>query len=416
MSLLINQKILNILFYQICFIPFLLVSGPFFPDLIVVLISITFVIFTIKENNLNLFKNYYVYFFLIFYILIIISATFSVDKYLSFKSVFFYFRFIIFFIAFKYIFEKFENSETIFFKFLLIISFILIIDSFIQYYFDYNILGMKKIFSEGHGDRVTGLFGKDEILGSYLSKILPILLAFYFFINKKKTNENFILLLLILFFLSIFISGERAAFIQMLMFTIMFFILVDFKNKKKYFAIFLTAGLVLMTILVLTDKNKKVRMIDSVYNNFKQGNIFSQYHQSHYMTGIKMFLDKPITGHGPKSFRVMCGNKKYMYNKYSCSTHPHNTYIQMLSEIGILGFLLILILFTYICFLLLKFFIHKLFKKQQIFDNSYVIILIGLFVYLWPISPNGNFFNNWLSILFFLQIATLYLFDDKKQQ
>ena len=59
---------------------------------------------------------------------------------------------------------------------------------------------MKKIFSEGHGDRVTGLFGKDEILGSYLSKTLPILLAFYFFINKKKTNENFILLLLILFF------------------------------------------------------------------------------------------------------------------------------------------------------------------------------------------------------------------------
>ena len=89
MSLLTNQKILNILFYQICFIPFLLVSGPFFPDLIVVLISIMFVIFTIKENNLNLFKNYYVYFFLIFYILIIISATFSVDKYLSFKSVFF---------------------------------------------------------------------------------------------------------------------------------------------------------------------------------------------------------------------------------------------------------------------------------------------------------------------------------------
>ena len=196
----------------------------------------------------------------------------------------------------------------------------------------------------------------------------------------------------------------------------MFFILVDFKNKKKYFAIFLVVGLILMTILVSIDKNKKVRMIESVYHNFKQGNIFSQYHQSHYVTGIKMFLDRPIIGHGPKSFRVMCGNEKYMYNKYSCSTHPHNTYIQMLSEIGILGFLLILILFTYICFLLSKFFIFKFFKKQLIFDNSYVIILIGLFVYLWPISPNGNFFNNWLSILFFLQIATLYLFDKNKQQ
>ena len=32
-------------------------------------------------------------------------------------------------------------------------------------------------------------------------------------------------------------------------------------------------------------------------------------------------------------------------NKLICSTHPHSTYIQILSEIGITGFLLILFIF-----------------------------------------------------------------------
>ena len=59
-------------------------------------------------------------------------------------------------------------------------------------------------------------------------------------------------------------------------------------------------------LIIATDKNKKVRMIDSVYNNFKQGNIFSQYHQSHYMTGIKMFLDN-----------LKCFLHKYRLDKHS---------------------------------------------------------------------------------------------------
>ena len=60
--------------------------------------------------------------------------------------------------------------------------------------------------------------------------------------------------------------------------------------------------------------------------------------------------------------------------------------------------------------MLAKYFLIKIFKKKNIYESHIVIILIGLFVYLWPISPNGNFFNNWLSILFFLQISTFNYF------
>ena len=58
------------------------------------------------------------------------------------------------------------------------------------------------VLSQGHGDRVTGLFGKDEVLGSFLSKLLPILLAFYFFIKKDKINTKLVLFILTIFLLS----------------------------------------------------------------------------------------------------------------------------------------------------------------------------------------------------------------------
>ena len=60
--------------------------------------------------------------------------------------------------------------------------------------------------------------------------------------------------------------------------------------------------------------------------------IFSPGHHTLIMTAINMFKDKPLFGHGPKLYRELCNNIKYKYNDNSCSTHPHNNYIQALSN------------------------------------------------------------------------------------
>ena len=57
-----------------------------------------------------------------------------------------------------------------------------------------------------------------------------------------------------------------------------------------------------------------------------------------------MFLDNKIFGVGMKNFRNYCSDDKYQVSKLSCSTHPHNTYIQILTETGLFGFLFILVL------------------------------------------------------------------------
>jgi O-antigen ligase len=77
-------------------------------------------------------------------------------------------------------------------------------------------------------------------------------------------------------------------------------------------------------------------------------------HTAHYKTAIKMFLDNKILGIGPNNFRKRCAEKKYETLAFddsgdditnSCTTHPHNTYFQLIAETGIIGFSLILFLF-----------------------------------------------------------------------
>ena len=50
-----------------------------------------------------------------------------------------------------------------------------------------------------------------------------------------------------------------------------------------------------------------------------------------------MFIDNPVFGIGPGAYRYACQNDEYItFN--ACTTHPHNYFLQMLTETGIIGF------------------------------------------------------------------------------
>ena len=162
--------------------------------------------------------------------------------------------------------------------------------------------------------------------------------------------------------------------------------------------------------IFLDDKNTNS---NSVRKNIT---LFTSVHESHYKTAYKMFEQNKFFGVGNKMFRKLCGNKDYYYNEYSCSTHPHNTYLQILAENGLVGIVFITTIFIYIAVILFKEFIVRNFKKIKTLDDKALLILIGIFLNLWPIIPSGNFFNNWLSILIYFLLDFLYCFNKNQNE
>ena len=137
--------------------------------------------------------------------------------------------------------------------------------------------------------------------------------------------------------------------------------------------------------------------------------IFSNDHQGHYILAYELFKSNPIWGIGPKGFRHYCRSVKYDPPVGICSTHPHNFLIQIISETGLIGLIFYLSSLIFVILKLMKIY-HS---KNIIYDkNCFVIISLGLIVNFFPFVPNGNFFNNWISIINFYYIG-LYLFSYK---
>ena len=210
----------------------------------------------------------------------------------------------------------------------------------------------------------------------------------------------------------IFLSGERTSFGILLIINFGFIILI---SQMKYIRIVtFIISIILIGLISISNNKVKDRMIDQTINDIglkkDQTYLFSKIHQDHYETAYKIFKDNILVGAGPKMFRYECSKKEFQSGKYSCTTHPHHLHLQILSETGIVGYLFILVALLWI----IKIFISTIYLnyfKQKFIQNADLqnCILIGAFVNLFPFLPSGNFFNNWLSIIYFLPLG-FYIF------
>ena len=203
------KKILNINFVLALIIPFL-IWGPFFPDLIVSLSSLVFLFYVFKNKNFFYFnKKPLIIFFVFCAYCISISLFIAEDFFLSTKSSLFFFRIGVFACVIWYLIEK-DKSILRYFYYTLIICFsVLVIDGYFQFFVGYNLVGFP---IPGAGLRLSSFFGDELIMGSYLSRLFPLLFALFLIKKKNKFEIYYIGFLFILVDVLIYISGERTSF------------------------------------------------------------------------------------------------------------------------------------------------------------------------------------------------------------
>ena len=417
------KKLNSIAGFLIIITPMLMITGAFLSDLSVVLIDLMFLLIIFKEKKTYVLNNIYFKYLFALWLYFTIRSVFAEDILLSLKSSFFYIRFIILIYAISFFLERNEKLIKSFFKYLMITVGILCADALFQFVFAVNLLN----FDENGFDKLNGLFGDEGVLGSYLLKFSVLIFALINYLEfDKKKYKLLLFIIIIILGIVIFLSGSRSSLFLYIMF-LSFLYLVN-KNIRK--VILNTIGICLIFFFVAGQINNKVyykisymlmdpfkTMFDEDVkpNNLKDKEfiIFIKIYHTHYETAYNIFLDNKLFGVGTKMFRIACNDPRFYINKFSCTTHPHNYYIQILAENGIIGFFGFLFIFLRLGYLILRKIILINFKGENNKLEPSLILLIGLFVNLWPIIPTGNFFNNWLSIAIYFPMG-FYLYLRKK--
>ena len=508
-----NQNFFKIFFI---FFPLFLISGSFLSDLSVVVIASYFVFYFYLNKKYFFFKNKLIIFFFIFYLYININSFFAYLPLVSLSSSLPYIRLILFSIFVGYLLTKISNLKKIIFFSFLTSYLILFIDSLIQLKLGVNVLGYQEV-----DNRISSLFRDKLVMGSYVSRTLPILIAISYFENFK--NVNFLRLFCILLTgCLVFFSAERVSIFFYISTVIIYLILLP--NKFFFFSnlILLIFTLFLLDFLKPSSTHRIYKhTINQIYK--EQFFFFSERHQMHYITAYRMFLERKFLGHGIKSFRYLChqepystkdvlinnnrnfspisgyyylikdsqdvfyikdaqksefdmliknleeskksnnladlmkaennfssfqlrenltkienkniilytikspskvskGDYTYSSNEHNdgCNTHPHSSHLQILSELGLFGYVFFFFFFSYLIFIFSKKFLSTIFKKVKGIHTNYniyiIFIILALIQDLLPLIPTGNIFNNWLSIFFYFKLAfflNFHFFDRK---
>lgn len=411
----INKEQLNTNFYNniflifFCLSPFTLIFNGI-TDVFTGFLSLIGVYYLIRYNffSKKVFNIQYII-PLIFYLYIVVNSYYSSEDFtLSIKNSIIYIRFIIVYFLICELLKNdyFKNNLLGNLKIILIFWFLaglfISIDILYQFYSDYSLFGHKSI-----DNRLSGPF-EELVAGKFLGiffLILSVIPLLYFRIN-------YLIILGYVFFLLIIIliTGERMAFLNTI-FVIMLFFLFGNDHFSKKIKLLITVFFVFSSSLIiylnkdLYDRNV-TQTINQIFGNTNvsaEKSYFLDHYGILYLTAFEIIKQHPFLGTGQKTYRIECAKDDYNFieNKnLRCSTHPHNYYLELFSENGLIGIIL---------FISTLFIIIKRYLRYDILMNRYTLFL--LIVFLNPLQITGRLTNTWISSTMWVLIYFMILFS-----
>lgn len=394
----------KIIDYFILVIPIFYVLGSPFINLCTIVFSLIFLVDSFNKKNWSWIKEKWVIFFLIFWIYNIINSFFAIETLKSLKSSFFYIRFLLFALCIYYLGFKYLSLKKVLFFWSIIISFISL-DIYVQYFFGYDFFGYKAI----HIPRYSGPFGSELVAGAYLSRLIPLIIPLFllYFFNFKFIYKILICGLTLSLFFSVMLTGERASFLFILAFLFLYIFFVFRKNISILIKLSIIITLITGILANVPEVKKRYSDFYNIIQNFTE----SSYGKL-YSSAFQLWKLNKISGVGFKNFRVNCDievSDISNNNHPLCSTHPHNFYLEILSETGIIG----LIIYSIFLFHLFT----KIFRKFKINKNylSYFQIspILCMILLIWPILSAGSFYTSWNGSFFWLYLGLALKFNEK---
>ena len=404
----INNRKIFYLDKLILFLPFSIIIGNAAININSILIGLIY-ISLLALNRRYIFNNAkIILIFFVFLVPLSIGSFNSINQSISLISLAGIFRYFLVMLAIILCLEKDKEFLNNFSKAIFVAIIFTASDTLIQFFFGKDILGYE--IQTSHGNRLSGPFRDELIVGSYLTKMLFI--SFFFFLSKNHNKKFFFYLVLI--FVIVLLSNERAVTIMLFFSLIIYFSFSSFIKTRMKLTI-LTTFILSIFLIVNFNSSIKSHFINNTFDQIgiTQNNSDRGFHNSfwdsrwgaHYLTAIEIFKTKPLVGSGLRTFRLECSNKEFEKIKSAqmperCNTHPHNIYFEILSETG----LITLILFLILMIIFLYKFLFNLFVSKVDYEKNLVLLVFN-FVLFFPIQTTGSLFSTWNGIFYWVCLA-----------
>lgn len=375
-------------------LPALLLFSRLIADFTVLLSGILFLMWSFQQQNWQWAKQLWFRCSLIFWAyLLLINVPFSVDPFDSLLYAVTFIRWPLFAATLSCWLLLSSDRQRHFLLALLATTLFIGLDTGWQYITGVDWFGIPATPE----NRLTGPF-RNPVPGIMMVRVEFILLfAVVLFASLQSATRQtlYIASILLAFLLLIFITGERMAFILCLAASllVMLGLALQYPFKRK---LIMLGGLMLAMVIIALSfwlPETAQRMIISTLDklqNFRD----SDYGQV-FRGAIEVWKQSPWVGNGLHSYQMVCRELGTLSN---CS-HPHNLYLQIGAETGLIGLGLFSLLVLSIFYQALA----PLWKQKSwlLMSISAAILLISF----WPLIGGISILNNWVAALVWLGVG-----------
>jgi len=167
-------------------------------------------------------------------------------------------------------------------------------------------------------------------------------------------------------------------------------------NWRRYIILIIVEIFAVAAVFVAMP-NVQDRFTNAVVNSLPTGS-----HSDYYRVmgaGLTVFETAPVLGIGPATYRELCPSILGETTEFRCDNHPHNYYIQFLTETGIIGLITGIVMIISIIWAA---FAGWRQNRANVVAATAFVIPFGLF---FPIQSTGDFFGQWNNIFMWSAIA-----------
>ena len=406
----VNENFLIIIF---SLIPISIIAGNAVMEINFLLIVLSFFVYLFFNKSLieQIKKDNFIHLLLILWAYLILNSFFGIDFLNSIKRNFLFFKFILVVISLKYFLTNYDILKKIIFYWTIVILAVSI-DIFFEFIFGFNVLGFE---SPMKNERIVSFFKDELIVGSFLY-------SFFFMIIFSLIKDNKVKIAFAVGFIvsiAIILTGERSAVLKLIF---SYFILIFFVQKNLKIKLFSIGLTICLFFILLNINNIKHRYIDQSKKDlvFDHQNLKLNLLETKYLNqsvfSYEILKNNIFFGVGNKNYHKACidlknNSKDPLIREHyfvHCYTHPHQVYYELISEHGVFGALIILIIFYKLLFSSQKF------KCSE--NNKKLILILKIYCLssFLPIVPSGSFFSSLQLMLFFLNYSFFQIYLVKK--